>query len=236
MMVSAVGRTISGSSSLLAGSGISLPSSVALRRVWVTMAASLAKPSTCCRLALQKALGDEQRKVRVLVPRLLEAQVQPVAHQLPQPVAVGADDHAAAHGRVVRQLGLEHHFVVPGAEVLRLGRKRFFVGHEIPQIVKGPAASGGGSVFVCGSCPSQAKMSRTGSFHPGTTSSPSITSASVSSSSSASGPVHHRRRDLPRIQHDDHRRTRIQVLVTFARTSLERSFGETTSTARSGAP
>ena len=44
IMVSEVGRTISGSSSGLAGT--SLPSSI-LRRECVTIAISLAKPSTC---------------------------------------------------------------------------------------------------------------------------------------------------------------------------------------------
>jgi hypothetical protein len=91
----------------------------------------LGEPLHVLGLALQKALRDEERKVRVLVPGLLEAQVQPVAHQLPQAVAVRADDHAAAHGRVVGQFGLEHQFVVPGAEVLGLGGQCFFVGHDV---------------------------------------------------------------------------------------------------------
>jgi hypothetical protein len=46
MIVSDVGRTTSGSSSWLAGSGTSLPS-LATSRWWVTTAHSLAKPSTC---------------------------------------------------------------------------------------------------------------------------------------------------------------------------------------------
>ena len=70
----------------------------------------------------QQALGDEHRHGHVLVPRGLEALVQLRLHALPQGVAVGLDDHAAAHGRVVHQVGLEDDIGIPLGKVLTAGR------------------------------------------------------------------------------------------------------------------
>ena len=116
MIVSDVGRMISGSSSFLPPP-------------CVTTATSGAKPSTCCGFLVQEALGNEQREVRVLVARRLEHVVERALHPLPDAVAVRANDHAAAHGRVVRELGAQHDFVVPGAEVGVAGRELFVVSH-----------------------------------------------------------------------------------------------------------
>ena len=80
---------------------------------------------------VQEALGDEQREVGVHVPGRLEHVVERALHPLPDAVAVRADDHAAAHGRVVGQLGAQDDFVVPGAEVRVAGRELLVVSHWI---------------------------------------------------------------------------------------------------------
>ncbi len=61
MMVSEVGRTISGSSSSAVGSGCSLPS-ISFSRWWVTTAISLAKPSTCSASLAMKLSGTNSGK------------------------------------------------------------------------------------------------------------------------------------------------------------------------------
>ena len=61
MMVSDVGRTISGSSSLASGSGCSSPS-IIFSRWWVTTAISLAKPSTCSASLAMKLKGMNSGK------------------------------------------------------------------------------------------------------------------------------------------------------------------------------
>ena len=121
MIVSDVGRTISGSSSFLPPP-------------CVTTAVSGAKPSTCSASLVQEALGNEQREVRVLVARLLEHVVERALHALPDAVAVRANDHAAAHGRVVGELGAEHDFVVPGAEVVRARGELLLVCHVLVNV------------------------------------------------------------------------------------------------------
>src|SRR5260221_6441305 len=45
--------------------------------------------------------------------RFIEARVKPILDILPQRVAVGLDDHAAAHGRVIRQVRALDKFVIP---------------------------------------------------------------------------------------------------------------------------
>ena len=66
----------------------------------------------------QEAQGDEEREVGVHVPRGLEAVVELALHLLPDAVAVRADDHAAAHGRVLGQLRLLDDVLVPLPVVL----------------------------------------------------------------------------------------------------------------------
>ena len=70
----------------------------------------------------QKAFGNEHRHGHVLVSRGLETAVQFGLHALPEGVAVGLDDHAAAHGRVIDQVGLENNVGVPLREILAAGR------------------------------------------------------------------------------------------------------------------
>src|ERR1041385_4263847 len=104
MIVSEVGRTTSGSSSADVGSTAmaSLPClPVARSRVCVTSATSLANPSTCSASLARKLIGMNRGKYAFLC-RGLDQVVQRALHQLPDAVAVGANDHAAAHRRVIR--------------------------------------------------------------------------------------------------------------------------------------
>ncbi len=84
----------------------------------------------------QEALRNEQREVGVAVARRLEHVVQGALHQLPNAVAVGADHHAAADRRIVRQLGLHDDVVVPGAEVLRARRDSLCLRHVLSDPVQ----------------------------------------------------------------------------------------------------
>ena len=67
---------------------------------------------------VEKAFGDQQRKVRVLVTSVLEHRVELLLHPLPDAVPPRSDDHAPTHWRIVGKLGAQHHLVVPGAEIL----------------------------------------------------------------------------------------------------------------------
>ena len=79
----------------------------------------------------EERLGYEKREVGVLVPRLLEHRVQRVVHLLPDGVAVGFDDHAAAYGRVLGQPRLYDQVVVPlRVVVVRLGQVLEFLCHS----------------------------------------------------------------------------------------------------------
>src|SRR5690606_36908986 len=78
---------------------------------------------------------------RVLVPRLAETSIQLVAHQLPHAVAIWSDDHAPAHGRVIRQLRAQDQLVVPGAEIFCSGGERLFVSHAYSTKCKGSASA-----------------------------------------------------------------------------------------------
>ena len=93
------------------------------------LAAALGDPSALRRKALdvvgllhEQALGQEHGHVDVLVPGLLELGVQVLLDQLPDAVAIGLDDHAAAHGRIVDHVGLADHVRVPLGEVHVAGR------------------------------------------------------------------------------------------------------------------
>ena len=87
-------------------------------------------------LALQVALRDEQREVRVLVPGLLDPPVQVGLQQLPDPVPVRSDDHRALDRAAVYQFRLEYQFVVPGGEVFALRRHSAFVSSHTTRLVQ----------------------------------------------------------------------------------------------------
>ena len=109
MIASEVGRTTSGSSSSFFARARH-PGD--LRR----------EPFDVLGLAFQKAAGDEEREVGVDVARRLDAVVQQANHMLPKRVAIGADHHAAAHRRLVGQLGLVDQVEIPAREVVALGQ------------------------------------------------------------------------------------------------------------------
>src|SRR5690606_28554011 len=67
-------------------------------------------------LLLQEALRDEEREVRILVTRGLEHVVKRTLHAFPDTIAVGTDNHASAHRRVVSKLSAQDYLVVPRAE------------------------------------------------------------------------------------------------------------------------
>jgi hypothetical protein len=83
MIVSDVGRTMSGSSSAAA-----VRDDCHLRRESLDVLG----------LLVQEALGNEKREVGVLVSRRLEHVVQGALHPFPDAVAVRADDPASANG------------------------------------------------------------------------------------------------------------------------------------------
>ena len=64
-------------------------------------------------LAAEERFGDEQREIGVHMTRLLEHPVELMLHLFPDGVAIGFDDHAAAHGGLLGQIGLYHQIVVP---------------------------------------------------------------------------------------------------------------------------
>ena len=61
----------------------------------------------------EERLGDEQREVGILCTCLLEHQVKLMLHLLPDSVAIGFDDHTAAHCRLLSEVGLYDQVVVP---------------------------------------------------------------------------------------------------------------------------
>ncbi len=109
MIASEVGRTTS-----LSASSSPPP--------WVTYATCGANPSTCSASLLQKALGNEQREIRVHVPGRLDAAVERLLNQLPDRIAVRPDDHATLDRRVVGELRALDDVQVPTREVFRAGR------------------------------------------------------------------------------------------------------------------
>jgi hypothetical protein len=73
------------------------------------------------RFLRQQAFRNEQRKVRVQVAGRLDAHIKGLLDQLPNRIAVRADDHAAFDRRIVSQLGAADHVQIPAREVLRTG-------------------------------------------------------------------------------------------------------------------
>ena len=61
----------------------------------------------------EERLGDEEGEIGVLVAGGLEHVVEGALHLLPDGVAVGFDDHAAADGGILGQVGAYYKFIVP---------------------------------------------------------------------------------------------------------------------------
>lgn len=68
-------------------------------------------------LPLQEALGDEHRHHDVFMPGFFEHAVEQVADVFPDRGAVGAHDHAAAHARVIREVGLANDISIPFGKI-----------------------------------------------------------------------------------------------------------------------
>jgi len=77
------------------------------------------------RLPMDEALRDEEREVGILVPGGLDHPVQGGDDLLPDGVPVRADDHTAAHGRVIGEFGDLDDVLVPAREILRAGSDAF---------------------------------------------------------------------------------------------------------------
>ena len=87
--------------------------------------ALLGKALHMLRLAAEIRFGNKQREVGVLYTCLLEHFVEGVLHLLPYGVAIGFDDHAAAHSRLLGQIGLHNEVVIPLGVVFTTFRKVF---------------------------------------------------------------------------------------------------------------
>ncbi len=74
------------------------------------------------RLLFQVADRDEEGEIGVLVSRRLEPDVELALDLLPETVAPGFDDHAAAHLRVFGEIGGTHDLLIPFGEILLAGR------------------------------------------------------------------------------------------------------------------
>ena len=93
MIVSLVGRTISGSSSFAAGRAAACRRA-RLEPVMRDDGTLLGEPLDVLGLLLQKAHRDEERKIGVLVPGLFERAIEAVLHVFPD---------AMPHGRMTMQ-------------------------------------------------------------------------------------------------------------------------------------
>ena len=124
MIVSLVGRTMSGSSSLADGAGRSAGlCRIGLQPMVRDDRALLGEALDVLGLLLQEAHRDEQREVRVLVAGGLEHRVEPPLDVLPDGVAPRLDDHAAADVGVLGQVGGLDHLLVPLGVVFFAGRR-----------------------------------------------------------------------------------------------------------------
>src|SRR5688572_5875560 len=70
------------------------------------------------RFLLQKAHRDEEGEVSVLVSGGLETPIEIITDGFPEFIAIGLDDHAAAHWRVIREISLQYNVVVPLRKIL----------------------------------------------------------------------------------------------------------------------
>ena len=121
MIVSLVGRTISGSSSFGRRGGPQAPCAVGFQPMVGDDGAFLGEPLDVLGLLFQEAHRDEQRKIGVLVPGRLEHRVELPLDVLPDGVAPGLDDHAAADVGVLGQVGRLDDLLVPLGVVLGAG-------------------------------------------------------------------------------------------------------------------
>jgi hypothetical protein len=119
--VSDVGRTTSGSSSLDSGSGINLPLPSPTQPMMGDDRHLLGEAIDMIGLLLEEGQGDEQRKIAILDARRLDPRIHQLLDALPDAIAPGADHHAAAHARFLRQIGLGYDRLIPCGEILGAG-------------------------------------------------------------------------------------------------------------------
>lgn len=93
-------------------------------------------------LALEVALRDEQREVRVLRARRLDPGVHLGLHPFPDGVAGRADDHGPPDRAVVGQLRLGDQVLVPAGKVLRTGSEHACHDRRSYASAEGAAPSG----------------------------------------------------------------------------------------------
>src|SRR5690348_16939444 len=68
---------------------------------------------------MEKALGNQQRKIHVLVARSFEALIKLALQQLPDGVAVGFDDHAPFHDfRGLGHIASQNNVLIPTRKVV----------------------------------------------------------------------------------------------------------------------
>ena len=103
MIVSQVGRTTSGSSSLPGGHELAVGSG--LEAMMRDDGAFLGEALDVLGLLFQKAQRDEQREIGVLMAGLLEHPIEHALHVFPEGIAPRLDHHAAAHGGILGQIG-----------------------------------------------------------------------------------------------------------------------------------
>jgi hypothetical protein len=81
----------------------------------------------------EQAHRDEQGEVQVLVAGGLEAVVERALGVLPDGVAMRPDDHRAAGGSMLGELGALHDLDIPGGKVVLL-RRQLVRAHEGPML------------------------------------------------------------------------------------------------------
>ena len=84
---------------------------------------------------LKEGFGDEHGHIYVFMPGGFEHPVENMLNVFPDGIAVGAEDHAAAHAGIVDQIGFFDDIGVPLGEVLVHrgdGLDELFLSHRIP--------------------------------------------------------------------------------------------------------
>ena len=79
-----------------------------------------AEPFNMLSFTLEVTLRDEQREIGVLGPGALDAAIDLGLHLFPDRIAVGTDDHRAAHRTVIGQFRLGNDVLVPAREIFGL--------------------------------------------------------------------------------------------------------------------
>jgi hypothetical protein len=120
MMVSDVGRIISGSVSSASGSGFSSPS-ICFQAVMGDDRHFLGEAVDMLGLLGQEAHRDQQREIIVVVPGVFDPLIQLALDFLPDAKAPRLDDHAAAGGRILGEVSFFDDGLIPVRKILGAG-------------------------------------------------------------------------------------------------------------------